>query len=161
MSPLLFALWFSVSPSHRQPQPLCDAADRFLRTDRLMATVVEPDTISDWRTRRRLVGCRVTAAGATARGLQPEAVGFYERVRATGWTRTPEPRDAPNEGSLRFRSGEADCLFNVYGDAMLMTDAELSVDERVVLKPGERRYHVYVMCLPAMPAAPRDTSVTR
>lgn len=138
-------------------QPLCKAADQFLRTDRNMATVIEPDTIDDWRTRQRVVGCRISAAGGTTRGLQAEAVGFYERVRASSWVRTPEPRDAPNEGSLRFRQGSADCLFNVYGDAMLMTDAELEAGEKRRLTPGETRYHVYVMCLPAMPAAARDT----
>lgn len=139
------------------PQPLCAAADQFLRTDRRMATVVEADTIDDWRTRQRLVGCRLSAAGGTTRGVQAEAVGFFERVRASGWVRTPEPRDAPNEGSLRFRHDGADCLFNVYGDAMRMTDAEAQAGERRPLAPGEARYHVYVMCLPAMPAAARET----
>lgn len=137
------------------PQPLCTDAADFLRTDRAMAAVVEADTLDDWRTRQRLVGCRITAAGGTVRGVQPEAVAFYERVRAVGWVRTPEPYDAPNEASLRFRMGKADCLFNVYGDAMLMTEAEDTVDERRPLGPGEKRYHVYVMCLPALPAAPR------
>jgi len=137
-------------------QPLCADAAAFLRTDRQMAVVVEPDTIDDWRTRKRLTGCRITAAGGTVRGVQPEAVAFYERVRAVGWVRTPEPIDAPNEASLRFRMGKADCLYNVYGDAMLMTDAEDRVDEERPLAPGETRYHVYVMCLPALPAAPRE-----
>lgn len=154
---MLALLAFLAFPLGQPPQPLCVAADQFLRTDRNMVTVVEPDTIDDWRTRKRQIGCRITAAGGTTRGLQPEAVGFYERIRAVGWVRTPEPRDAPNEASLRFRSGNADCLFNVFGDAMLMTDAELTVDERRPLKSGEVRYHVYVMCIPALPAAPRDT----
>ena len=143
------------------PQPLCEAADRFLRTDRQLVTVVEPDTLDDWRTRKVLHGCRITAAGGTTRGVQAEAVGFYERVRAVGgWVRTPDPRDAPNEASLRFRTGTGadavDCLFNVFGDAMLMTDAEQRVDEQRPLQAGETRYHVYVMCTPALPAAPRD-----
>jgi hypothetical protein len=137
------------------PQPLCTDAAAFLRTDRQMAVVVEPDTLDDWRTRQKLVGCRITAAGGTMRSVQPEAVAFYERVRAVGWVRTPEPFDAPNEASLRFRMGKADCLFNVYGDAMLMTDAEDRVDEAKPLGAGEKRYHVYVMCTPALPAAPR------
>ena len=157
MFPALVAFQLLLPP-HPQPQPLCTAADAFLRTDRQMVTVVEADTVDDWRTRQRITGCRITAAGGTVRGLQPEAVFFYERVRASGWVRTPEPRDAPNEGSLRFRTsdGKADCLFNVYGEAMLMTDAELTVDETVRLGPGATRYHMYVMCLPAMPAAPRN-----
>ena len=138
------------------PQPLCVDAAAFLTTDRTMAVVVEADTLDDWRTRQRLTGCRITAAGGTVRGVQPEAVAFYERVRAVGWVRTPDPYDAPSEASLRFRMGKADCLFNVYGDAMLMTDAEDRVDLARVLAPGEKRYHVYVMCLPVMPAAPRE-----
>ena len=136
-------------------QPLCVDAAAFLRTDRQMVAIVEPDTLDDWRTRQKLVGCRITAAGGTVRGVQPEAVAFYERVRAVGWVRSPDPYDAPNEGSLRFRMGKADCLFNVYGDAMLMTDAEERADQAQSLGPGERRYHVYVMCVPALPAAPR------
>lgn len=156
MLPLL--AWLLVSqPAH----PLCEAADRFLRADRQLTTVVEADTLDDWRTRKVLHGCRITAAGGTTRGLQREAEFFYERIRAIGgWVRTPDPRDAPNEGSLRFRTGigsqAADCLFNVFGDAMLMTDAELRVDEQRPLLAGETRYHVYVMCTPALPAAPRD-----
>lgn len=147
------APWLALSA--QPPQPLCTDAVAFLRTDRQMAVVVEPDTLDDWRTRQKLVGCRITAAGGTVRGVQPEAVAFYERVRAVGWVRTPEPFDAPNEASLRFRMGKADCLFNVYGDAMLMTDAEDRVDEAKPLGAGEKRYHAYVMCTPALPAAPR------
>lgn len=152
--PVSFLLAALMAP----PQPLCTAADAFLRDDRRMATVVEADTIDDWRTRKRVVGCRISAAGGTPRGVQAEAVSFYERVRAIGWVRTPDPRDAPNEGSLRFRSGSVDCLFNVYGPAMLNTDAEMVAEDRRPLAAGETRYHVYVMCMPAMPAAPRDSS---
>lgn len=138
-------------------QPLCEAADRFLVGDRQLVTRVEPDTLDDWRTRRKLAGCRITAAGGTTRGVQPEAVFFYERIRAVGgWVRTPDPRDAPTEASLRFRHGEVDCLFNVYGPSMLNTDAEDAVDLARPLRPGEARYHVYVMCVPALPAAPRE-----
>lgn len=157
LATLLLAALQSMAPQPPAPptQPLCTDAAAFLRTDRQMAVVIEADTLDDWRTRQRLVGCRITAAGGTVRGVQPEAVAFYERVRAMGWVRTPEPYDAPSEASLRFRLGAADCLFNVYGDAMLMTAAEDTVGERRPLGPGERRYHAYVMCLPALPAAPR------
>ena len=153
MLPLLAWLLLG-QPSH----PLCAEADRFLRGDRQLTTVVEADTLNDWRTKQTLIGCRITAAGGSTRGLQAEAVFFYERLRAIGgWARTPDPRDAPNEGSLRFRTGSgaraADCLFNVYGEAMLMTEAELRVDEQRPLQAAETRYHVYVMCLPAPPAA--------
>ncbi len=152
---MLSALLTNVAMVLPAPPPLCADAAAFLRTDRQMAVVVEADTLDDWRTRRTLTGCRITAAGGTVRGVQPEAVAFYERVRAVGWVRTPEPYDAPNEASLRFRMGKADCLFNVYGDAMLMTDAEDRADAAKPLGTGETRYHVYVMCVPAMPAAPR------
>jgi len=161
---LFLAVWLpAATPAHEtapQParHPLCVDADAFLRGDRAMQTIVEPDTVNDWRTRQRQFGCKVTAAGATTQGVQREAVYFYERVRASGWVRTPDPRDAPNEGALRFRKGKADCLFNVYGDAMLMTDAEMLVEDRRPLKAGEVRYHVYAMCMTAMPAAARDTT---
>lgn len=132
---------------------LCAEAARFLRNDRRMVAEIEPDTIDDWRTKRRLPGCRITAAGASSLGLAREAVFFYERVRATGWTRTPEPRDSPNEASLRFRSGQADCLFNINGEALLGTDAEMRVNSALVVAEGQTRYQVFVMCMPALPAA--------
>lgn len=153
MLSLLAALLFVQPPRF----PLCEAAQRFLTSDRGMVAKVEADTVDDWRTKQRVPGCKVTAAGGTTRGVQPEAVFFYERIRAVGgWVRTPDPRDAPTEASLRFRTGNADCLFNVYGPSMLMTDTEDAVDEARPLKAGETRYHVYAMCLPAMPAAPRQ-----
>lgn len=145
------------TPAVVQPvaQPLCTAADRFLRENQQLVTVVEPDTMDDWRTKQRLVGCKITAAGGTTRGVQPQAVAFYEAVRAAGWTRTPDPRDAPTEASLRFRWEQSDCLFNVFGPPMLNTDAEAVVNERRPLASGEVRWHVYASCLPALPAAPR------
>ena len=88
-------------------------------------------------------------------GVAREAVRLYERVRAAGWTRTPDPRDAPNEASLRFRKEQSDCLFNVNAEAMLGTKAERAVNGAVTAKPGESRYQVFVMCMPAMPAAER------
>lgn len=149
MTPLLLALLWQ-PPVH----PLCTAAERFLRESQQLVAVVEPDTIDDWRTKKRLAGCKITAAGGTTRGVQPQAVAFYEAVRAAGWTRTPDPKDAPNEASLRFRMEQADCLFNVFGPPMLNTDAEAMVNERRPLKSGETRWHVYAMCLPALPAGP-------
>ena len=132
---------------------LCTAASQFLRNEQRMVAEVGPDTIDDWRTRKRLPGCRITAAGGTTLGVQGEAVRLYERLRAARWVRTPDPRDAPNEASLRFRWQQSDCLFNVTAEAMLNTDAEMRVNEALVLKPGEVRYQVFVMCLPALPAA--------
>jgi hypothetical protein len=81
-------------------------------------------------------------------------------VRAAGWIRTPDPRDSPNEASLRFRHGRSDCLFNVNAQALLLTDAESRVLDAVIPKAGESRYHVFVMCMPAMPAA-ADSAAAR
>ena len=87
--------------------------------------------------------------------MQGEAVRFYERVRATGWERTPDPRDAPNEAALRFRMKQSDCLFHVNAQALLNTDAEMRVNDALNASPAQQRYHVFVMCMPAMPARPR------
>jgi hypothetical protein len=130
----------------------CAAGAAFLRGIQRMAAVVERDTIDDWRTKRRVSGCRITAAGATELTVQGEAVRFYERLRAAGWTRTPDPRDAPNEASLRFRMDQSDCLFNVNAEAMLGTRAESSVNRSLKPSVGERRYQVLALCMPAMPA---------
>ena len=131
----------------------CVAAVRFLREVQHLIAVVEPDTIDDWRTGRHLPGCRVTAAGTSDVGVAREAVRFYERLRAAGWKRTPDPRDAPNESSLRFRWESADCLFNVYDGARLGTDAEFTVNDAVVPKLGQVRYQVFTMCVERLPAA--------
>lgn len=132
----------------------CVAAAQFLREEQRMVATIDRDTIDDWRTHRRLVGCRVTAAGTTSAGVAYEAVRFYERLRAAKWTRTPDPRDAPNEASLRFRWAGSDCVFNVYGDARLGTDAEHRVNEALSPGPGETRYQALALCMPALPASP-------
>ncbi len=133
----------------------CAEAAGFARVTQGMIARVDPDTIDDWRTGRRLRGCRVTAAGSTTLGVAGEAVRFYERLRAAGWTRTPDPRDAPNEASLRFRWAGTDCVFNIYADARLGTDAEFAVNDSVPARAGEARYQLLVLCMPALPAAPR------
>lgn len=132
----------------------CVAAAAFVRTDRKMVAEISDDTLNDWRTGKRVAGCRITAAGATDISVQREAIRFYEAIRAARWVRTPDPRDAPNEASLRFRWEQSDCLFNINAEAMLFTDAETRVNEALVLKPGATRYQLYVICLPAMPAKP-------
>ena len=141
------------------PAPLdsahCAAAARFLRDQQGMIAAVDADTIDDWRTGQRLAGCRVTAAGATPLGVAREAVRFYERIRAAGWTRTPDPRDAPNEASLRFRRERSDCVFNVYEGANLLTEAETRVNEALQPKADEARYQVLALCMPAMAAKAR------
>ena len=130
----------------------CASAARFLRDTQHLVTAIDTDTIDDWRTHQRVAGCRITSAGGTSVSLRVEAPKLYERLRAAGWTRTPVPRDAPNEGALRFRWQRSDCLFNINAEAMLNTDAELRVNDAVVLKAGETRYQVFVMCMPAMAA---------
>lgn len=134
---------------------LCAEAERFLADEVGMATVAEADTIDDWRRDARTQGCRVTAAGLTRRQLRDEARAFFQRLRGAGWSRTPDPRDAPNEASLRFRRTGADCLFSFYSGGLLGTDAEAAVDDAAVPGPGERRFNFLVMCVPAAPAAPR------
>jgi len=153
---LILALAPHVSPGPRAPDDTvhCVAAAQFLREHQRMVASVERDTIDDWRTGRRLAGCRVTAAGTTTSGVASEAVRFYERLRAARWTRTPEPRDAPNEASLRFRWQGSDCVFNVYAEAGLGTDAEFRVNEALKPAPGETRYQVLALCMPALPASP-------
>lgn len=148
------ALLLPSATSAAAQEPLCRNAHAFLE-ETGMRTVVEPDTVDDWRTRGMVPGCRITAAGLTTRSLQAEAQHLFEQVRAAEWTRTPDPRDAPNEASLRFRKDGADCLFNFYSGGLLGTMAEATVDRATVPGPGERRYNVLVLCTPAMEAAPR------
>ncbi|MGI9625616.1 MAG: hypothetical protein ACR2QM_02160 [Longimicrobiales bacterium] len=135
-------------------EALCSAADEYLMGAVGMTTIVEADTIDDWRTDQMVPGCRITAAGLTTKGLRAEARSFYEQLRATDWTRTPDPQDAPNEASLRFRNGGSDCLFNFYSDGLLGTDAELEVDDAVVPGRGQQRYNFLVLCMPAVDLPP-------
>lgn len=135
-----------------QQEELCDAAQDVLETSGLTA-ISEPDTIDDWRSGRILPGCRVTAAGVTARALSEEAAHFYDGVRGSGWERTPTPADAPDEASLRFRLDETDCLFNVYAQALLGTQAERKVALAQLPPPSEERYFILALCTPAVAAA--------
>lgn len=135
---------------------LCFEAERFVRDVMGMAALTEPDTIDDWRTQKMVPGCRVTAAGGTRLPSSVIVETFYDRVEEEGWTRTPDPRDAPNEASLRYRRSGADCLFNFYDNTTtLATEAELVVSDAVPLEPGETLYNFLVLCTPAAPAAPR------
>lgn len=133
---------------------LCEGALGVLRDSVGMVAVAGPDTIDDWRTGRRVAGCSVTAAGATTRADSVEARVLFERIRASGWERTPDPRDSPNEASLRFRRNGADCLFSYYTlRSALGTEAERTVSMAVDRQPGDRLFNVYVMCTPATPAS--------
>ena len=160
---ILFSLVVPIAVPHfaaaQASTDLCLQAERFVRGVGMVA-ITEPDTIDDWRTRAMVPGCRVTAAGATRRPDAVEAREFYERIREAGWVRTPEPRDAPNEASLRFRRDGADCLFNYYTPTSpLNTDAEMDVTDAVFMTVGERLFNILVMCTPAAPAAPRGTGI--
>ena len=138
-----------------QEEQRCQAAEHFLVEVVGMTAVSSPDTIDDWRTQQMVPGCRVMAAGLTSRDFGDEATLFYERLRAVGWTRTPDPRDSPNEASLRFRQDRTDCLFSFYTGGILGTEDEIEVNTAVVPSPGEQRYNFLVVCMPAMEAAPR------
>jgi hypothetical protein len=144
------------SPELRaQDEERCVPAERFLVEDRAMEARIDPDTVDDWRTQQLLPGCRVTAAGLTDLDMNAEAQRFYDRLRAAGWVRTPDPRDAPGESSLRFRWEETDCLFNFYEGLLLFTEAELEVSTIMAAGAGQARYNVLVQCKPALDAAPR------
>ena len=154
---LALVLWsgVGVSPVAAQEERRCAPAERFLVQEFSMVTRIDPDTLDDWRTGKRLAACRVSAAGTRKTTIAVAARVFFEKVRANGWARTPDPRDAPNEASLRFRLGETDCLFNVYQGILLGTDSEIEVTNAVERQPGEELYHVQVVCVPAMEARPR------
>jgi hypothetical protein len=141
---------------HGQQLAHCTEAERFLAEDRRMAVKTEPDTIDDWRTGTRQAGCRITAAGLTDIGLASEVSRFYQRLQESGWTRTPDPRDAPRESSVRFRKAGSDCLFNLYEGALLLTDAEREVSSARIPAAGQSRYGVFVFCMTALPSKPRE-----
>lgn len=135
---------------------LCLEAERFVRDVMGMVSLAEADTINDWRTKAMVPGCRVTAAGATTSTSTEVARAFYEVLAESGWDRTPDPRDAPAEASLRYRRDGADCLFNFYDQATsLNTEAEMDVSDAVFLDNGERLFNFLVLCTPARAAAPR------
>lgn len=155
MAALLCGLTPTPRAAHGQdPESLCADADRHLRQE-AMATVVEADTIDDWRTGEFTPGCRVTAAGVTGQGLRQRARRFFDDLRDAGWERSPDPRDAPGEASLRFRREAVDCLFSFYAGGLLGTEAEVVVDDQRVPPDGELRFNVLVLCVPAQEALPR------
>lgn len=146
---VVFIIALSPSPGTGQVD-YCVGAERFLSDRLAMVTQTERDTLDDWRTGRRMEGCRVTAAGPRTGRLQQMAERVFASLRDEGWTRTPDPADAPNESSLRFRKDEVDCLFNVYQGILLGTPAEIAVTTEAAEKTGERVYNVVVICVPAV-----------
>lgn len=156
---LTAALLLAVPAGAEAQTELCLEAERLMRDVMGMVSLSEPDTIDDWRTRKMVPGCRVTAAGATRLSGADLVEAFYARVEEEGWTRTPDPRDAPHEASLRYRRSGADCLFNYFDNTTTLgTEAELVVSEAVPRQPGETLYNFLVMCVPAAQAAPRGTT---
>lgn len=158
---LLLVLITTLHSGGGRPEPLwaqagerCVRAERFLVREMGMAAVVEADSLDDWRTGRVLPGCRITAAGTTKRELAEAASRLYDELREAGWTRTPDPRDAPGESSLRLRRAGEDCLFNVYAGVLLGTEAELEVSAARTPGPGRSRINVLVLCVPVAEARP-------
>ena len=132
----------------------CEPVQQFLTEDFGMVAETERDTVDEWRTQKMLAGCRVTAAGGTQLGMADTAGLLYDRLFAAGWTRTPDPRDAPNESALRLRLDDTDCFFSVFSRIVLGSAAEMRVNRALVPGAGEARYNVLVQCVPAMAAAP-------
>lgn len=119
-------------------------------------TLVDPDTIQDWRTRQSFFGCRVYAAASTAASMSATAQQFYEALVASGWIRTPDARDMPNEAAIRLRKDGMDCLYHVYNGPLLNTPSEQQVIQSVDLGPDDQLFNILAQCMPAMDAAPDE-----
>ena len=132
----------------------CEPVHRFLTEGFAMVAETLPDTIDDWRTQKKVPGCRVIAAGGTAVGMERQTGLLYQQLQGAGWTRTPEPRDAPNEGALRMRLSETDCFFTPYSGIVIGDPAEMRVNGLYQHRSDEAHYNVLVQCMPAMEAAP-------
>ena len=140
------------------PQDLdrCRPLHRVLTETLEMAAEISGDTIDDWRTRRILPGCRVTAVGSMHREVPGEENEvFYRTLLAAGWTRTPDPYDRPNEAAAMLRLEGADCFFTPYAGIRLGTEAEFRVNRAFATRPGETRFSYLARCVEALPAAPR------
>jgi hypothetical protein len=131
----------------------CQYAERYLTEQFGMITETGPDTLDDWRTDRLLPACRVTAAGSTSLEMRDVAEGLYAGLFATGWTRSPDPQDAPNESSFRLRQADTECLFSFYSNIVIGTPAEIRVSTALIISPGEKRFNVLAQCTPPMESA--------
>ena len=132
----------------------CEPVQKFLTEQFSMVAETGPDTIDDWRTHKIVPGCRVTAAGGTGIDMGQTAGMFYNSLLAAGWTRTPEPRDAPEESALRLRLEDTDCFFSIYSGIAIGTEAERRVTMAFEPRSDDARYNILVQCMPAMAAAP-------
>lgn len=134
----------------------CEPLHRVMTETLTMSAETSPDTVDDWRTRRVLPGCRVTAVGSMRREVPGEENQvFYYTLMGEGWARTPEPYDRANEAAIRLRYEQTDCFFTPYQGIRLATEAEFRVNNAFVTRPGEERYSFMAQCVEALPAAPR------
>ena len=134
----------------------CEPLHALLTGTLEMVAEISPDTIDDWRTQRILPGCRVTAVGSMRTQVAGEENdAFYYAMLAAGWTRTPDPRDRPNEAAVMLRFQGADCFFTPYSGIRLGTEAEFRVNRQFTTRPGETRFSYLARCVEALPAAPR------
>ena len=154
--PLTAVLLGCAAGSEARAQDLkrCEPVHRFLTEQFGMVAETGPDTIDDWRTDKMVPGCRVTAAGGTGLDMGTTAGMFYTQIMASGWTRTPEPQDAPDESALRLRLQDTDCFFSIYSGIAIGTEAERRVSMAYQPRSDDARYNMLVQCMPAMPAAP-------
>ncbi len=134
----------------------CEALHRTMTETLQMVAEISPDTVDDWRTRKILPGCRVTAVGSMHREVVGEENNvFYAALQAEGWTRTPDPYDLAGEAAVRLRLDDTDCFFTPYEGIRLATEAEFRVNNAFTTRPGETRFSYMAQCVEAMPAAPR------
>src|SRR4051812_43718432 len=84
----------STDDADAQDVKRCEPVQKFLAQDFGMVAETERDTMDDWRTHKKLPGCKVTAAGGTSLGMADAAGLLYDQLMAAGWTRTPDPADA-------------------------------------------------------------------
>ena len=158
VAPLLTALLIACAgPASRagaQDVKRCEPVQKFLTEDFGMVAETGKDTIDDWRTHKIVPGCRVTAAGGAAFGMGEQATLLYKQLMGQGWKRSPDPRDAPDESSMRFRLADTDCLFSPYSGIAIGTEAERRVSQAFHRNPEDAPFNVLVQCMKAMPAAP-------
>lgn len=133
----------------------CAPLERIMKEQLGMAAETSPDSIDDWRTHLTLPACRVTAAGsAVTRDPGDENLIFYLTLTQSGWERTPDPHDRPQDAALRLRYEGADCFFTPYVGIRLFTEAEFRVNHAYKAPEGETRYNYLAVCMEALPAAP-------
>lgn len=154
---LLLLAAVAAEPGVAQDPRRCEPVRKFFTESFGMVAEIHPDTMDDWRTHKMLPGCSVTAAGGTSMGMSDTAELIYGQLMEDGWTRTPDPRDAPEESSLRLRLKDTDCFFSFYTMATMAIGTEAERRVTMAFKPNSQdaRFNSFVQCVPAMPADPR------